>query len=225
MQRQKIVAGISNNTRPNFSYFKCMKNDMIMAALTTDKMTSKVNMSVAFKCSYARKTSRPVIATRPTQMPMLVPTLAPAWASSACACVFMDLFFSRTAGLVLHRHQVNQGKHEHPDQVDKVPVQPVHFNVLGGELAAPIAECHDPQVNHADHDVRHVQAGDPEEHGAEKRSAFRVSNNGEVFFENHVHPLGQVQPCKEQPSHHGGNHPQDRLLAVVALRRHHGHYH
>src|ERR1700680_2703382 len=193
MQMQKIAAGISKSTNENFSYFKCMKYDMIMPALTTDKTTRTLSMTEGCNCSYARKTSRPVIATKAIQMATLVPTLAPACASSACACVFMDLFFSRIEGSVLHRHQVNQGKHEHPDQVNEVPIQTVYFDVLGGALAAAVANRHNPQINHADHDVRHMQPGDPEEHGAEERRTFRVSGNGEVLLADHVEPLGQMQ--------------------------------
>src|SRR4029077_1273780 len=113
MHRQKIVAGISNNTRPSFSYFKCMKNDMIMAALTTDRTTRMLNITEGCNSSYARKTSSPVIATRPIQIAMFVPTLAPACASTACASELIELLSPESPRLVFHRHQVDQGKHEH----------------------------------------------------------------------------------------------------------------
>src|SRR5580700_3344969 len=200
MQRQKIVAGISNSTRLNFSNFKCMKYAMIIAAFTTDKQTRTLSMTEGRNSSYARKTSSPVITTRPTQMAKFVPTLAPACASAACASELIELLSPGWSNLVLHRHQINHREHKHPDQVNKMPIQPVYFDVLGRKLASPITDRHNPQVNYADHDVRHMQPGNPEEHGAEKRGAFRVSRNGEVLFENHVHPLGQVQASEEQPA-------------------------
>ena len=78
MQMQKIMDGISQRTSENFSNFKCMKYDMIMAAFTTDKTTSTDSMTDGCSCLYAKKTSRPVIATRPIQIAKFVPTLAPA---------------------------------------------------------------------------------------------------------------------------------------------------
>ena len=54
-----------------------------------------------------------------------------------------------------------------------MPVQAVDFDVFGGKLPAAVADGHDAQVNHADHHVRHVQAGDAEKDRAEQRRAFR----------------------------------------------------
>src|SRR5580700_8272993 len=118
------------------------------------------------------------MATSPTQTVMLVPTLAPC-ASAACASELIEWLSPGWPKLVLHRHQINQREHKHPDQVDKVPVEAVDFDVLCGKLAAPVPHGHDSQVDHADHHVGHVQSGDAEEHGAEERGAFRISSDGE----------------------------------------------
>ena len=45
MQMQKIMAGTSHSTSENFSYFRCMKYDMIIAALTSDKTTRTVSIT------------------------------------------------------------------------------------------------------------------------------------------------------------------------------------
>src|ERR1043166_4725262 len=128
---------------------------MIIAALTSDNPMRMVNISVGFSSSYARRTSMPVMATRPIQIAILVPVLAP-WTCSVCACVFI-VFFSPANGLVFYGHQINQRKHKHPDQVDKVPVQSVDFHVLGGIFPAAISDGHDRQIDHTDEHVGHMQ--------------------------------------------------------------------
>ena len=61
-----------------------------------------------------------------------------------------------------------------------MPVQAVDFDVLGRKFSAAVADGHNSQINHADHNVRHVQPGDAEKHRAEKRRAFGISGDGEA---------------------------------------------
>ena len=52
-----------------------------------------------------------------------------------------------------------------------MPVQAADFHVLGGVLPFAEAPRDDRQINHADGDVQHVQAGKAKERAAEKRSS------------------------------------------------------
>src|SRR5712691_11464413 len=121
------------------------------------------------------------MATRPIQTVTLVPTLAPAWTSAACACVLIVASSPKTRGLILHRHQINQRKHEHPDQVHEVPVEAVHFYVLGRKLPSSKTGSHNPEIDDADHNVCHVEAGDAEKRGAEQRGTFGIARNCKVL--------------------------------------------
>ena len=62
-------------------------------------------------------------------------------------------------------HDVDQREHKHPDQIDKVPVETADLHVFVFQLlyARDYRE-----INGAGGDVKHVQAGDREEGGAEK---------------------------------------------------------
>src|SRR5947199_4411525 len=83
--------------------------------------------------------------------------------TSASAWALIDRLLSNFGG-----HQVNQRENEHPDQIDKVPVQTGHFHILGFELPAHHGLRDDRQVNQADGYVRHVQPGERKESAAKQ---------------------------------------------------------
>src|ERR1051325_7558090 len=116
-----------------------------------------------------------------------------------------------------NRHQVDQGEHEHPHQVNKVPVQAADFDIFVFELAARDALADDPQVNYAADHVGHVQPGDGEEGAAEKRDAPGIIEGGDVLFIDQVQPFVHVQDYERQSAAHGGEDPADGRLAVSVL--------
>src|SRR5437870_9462707 len=109
--------------------------------------------------------------------------MVPCSASSTWALIFGSSDF--------RGHQVYQREDEHPDQVDEVPVEAGDFDVFVLELTAADGEGHDAEVDHADDDVRHVQAGDAEEGGAEEGLAPFVRERRHVLVVDQVQPLGE----------------------------------
>ena len=67
----------------------------------------------------------------------------------------------------IHRQDVNQREHKHPDQIDKVPVEAADLDVFVLHFLDP--RGNDSQINNSGGDVKHVQAGDGEEGGAKQR--------------------------------------------------------
>src|SRR5882762_3276954 len=64
------------------------------------------------------------------------------------------------------RQQVNHWEHEHPNQVDKVPVQSADFNIFMFQFIYPPGNYQ--QINTAGGDVEHVHAGNAKEGGPEE---------------------------------------------------------
>src|SRR5438132_6146921 len=98
-----------------------------------------------------------------------------AWITSS-VCVLMGSSFSEFGG-----HEIDQGENEHPHQVDKVPVEPGDFHILGLEFAAHHSLADDRKVNQPDDHVGHMQAGERKECAAEQRYAPGSIENGHVF--------------------------------------------
>src|SRR5207248_3267604 len=118
---------------------------MIRAALTTERPIRITSMMTGVTCSYARNTSMPVkISSRIQTVVKLL--IVPCSASSTCVASWALMRVSPLRHL--DGHQIHQREHEHPHQVDKVPVQPGHFDVFILELAAADRDRDDGQVNH-----------------------------------------------------------------------------
>src|SRR5438876_12377867 len=92
---------------------------------------------------------------------------------SVCSLMSAPLYFGR--------HQVNQRENEHPDQIDEVPVETGHFDILGLKLAAHDRLADDAEIDQTDDDVGHVQSGNREECGAEQRHAPLIAECRDVF--------------------------------------------
>src|SRR5580692_8131134 len=111
------------------------------------------------------------MAASHTQTVMNSLVLPTACVSEPFPCSLMRSLAAGLSALQIDGHQVDHRKHEHPDQVHKVPVQPADLDVIGIELASTIADGHDNQINHSDGYVSHMHAGDTEERGAKQRYA------------------------------------------------------
>src|SRR5512134_1810620 len=85
---------------------------------------------------------------------------------SFIASIMIELPFIGDSLSGLDRQQVDQRKDEHPDEIDEMPVEAADLDVLA-RRAPPQRDYR--QVDHARQDVKHVQAGDPEEGRAEER--------------------------------------------------------
>src|SRR3982751_2867054 len=67
----------------------------------------------------------------------------------------------------INREQIYQREDEHPDEVNEVPVEAAHFNVICCELS--YARRDHAQVADAREDVKHMKPGDAEEGRPEQR--------------------------------------------------------
>ena len=69
--------------------------------------------------------------------------------------------------LVSQIQEINQRHHEHPNQIDEVPIESGDFEVVRVVAAALVAQADGDESDHAAGDVQQVQAGDAEEQRAE----------------------------------------------------------
>src|SRR5258706_6269506 len=145
----------------------------------------------------------------------------PCSASSTCATSWLMIGSSKLGG-----HQINQRENEHPDQIDEVPVEPRHLDILILELAARYPDRNDGEVDDPDHYVRHMKPSDPEESRAEERLAPFVRKRRHVLVVDQIQPLGEMQSDERGPAGDGAQYPTDRGLAVSVMhgadRHHHG---
>ena len=131
MQMQKIVGGTSISTRLNFSYFRCMKYDMISAALTSDSTTSMVSIKLRLQLLVGEENLEPRDGHQPNPNRQESRVLAGSRVTSfRIACVLMCALSGRPK---FDRHQINHRENKHPDQIDEVPVQAAHLDVIGVE--------------------------------------------------------------------------------------------
>src|ERR1700730_3230179 len=65
--------------------------------------------------------------------------------------------------------QVNERKHEHPDQINEMPVKSGRFDVARIQPASSIELRYYSDCDHAAYDVQQMQARDAEKGGAKKR--------------------------------------------------------
>src|SRR5580700_8032064 len=158
---------------------------MISAALRTDRPTRIVSMMTGLICSYARSTSKAVNTSRMIQT-TVKDLIVPCSASSIWAKSWLIFDSSDFRG-----HQIDQREYEHPDQVDKMPVEAGYLDVFILKFAASHREGHDAEVNHSDDHVRHVKAGDPEESGPEQRLAPFVGERRHMLVVDQVQPFGE----------------------------------
>src|SRR5579863_6911013 len=98
----------------------------------------------------------------------------------------------RSLLLSFHVHQVHHGNHEHPDQVDEVPVQRPDLEVVGVITTTLVAENYDQKGNRTANDVREVQAGYSEEGRSEHWRSPGILKEPHTFADE-PHPLFQVQ--------------------------------
>src|SRR5579863_4432931 len=100
-------------------------------ALTMESIIRTVSITLIARCSYARTTSRPVMASSHPQTKKNVRLLASTCSAASCmSSVNLRSILARGALCHLVRHQVDERENEHPDQVDKVPVESAHFDVV-----------------------------------------------------------------------------------------------
>src|SRR5271170_7150982 len=74
--------------------------------------------------------------------------------------------------LGIYAQQIQHRENEHPDQVNKMPVQAAYLDMIGRPLALVEAPADGCKVENTDGDVKHVQPGEPEESSSEQRDAW-----------------------------------------------------
>src|SRR5580704_9270042 len=114
-------------------------------------------------CMVVRNVSMPTMQSKPTQMAMYSFIPGSCFVSLTAAPPFL---FSGPASAG-HVHQIQQRKHEHPDQVHKVPVKTGSLDVAGIQPFGVIANGDHDERNDARNYVHQVQAGDAEKGSAE----------------------------------------------------------
>src|SRR5581483_1277296 len=127
IQIQNIVEGISNSARLIFSYFRCIKYEMISVAFTIESTTRSVSIRSGRNLSQARNTSINVITASQTQTITNSFVLPTACVSKVLPCA---LIRSSKSARQIDRHQVDHWKYKHPHQIDEMPVKPAHFHVI-----------------------------------------------------------------------------------------------
>jgi len=107
MQMQKIVAGTSNSTNENFSYFRCMKKDMINPALTTDNTTRGKASAWAANghVSEEHLEARDRDQANPESLCSFLRWLPRGLPRRARVCVHVSIVSQIQSGLVFDRHQ------------------------------------------------------------------------------------------------------------------------
>src|SRR5580698_4884550 len=113
-------------------------------------------------CMVVRNVSMPTMQSKPTQMAMYSFIPGSCFVSLTAAPPFL---FSGPASAG-HVHQIQQRKHEHPDQVHKVPVQAGRFDVAGVQPFSVVTDGDHDERDDAGKYVHQVQAGDAEEGSA-----------------------------------------------------------
>jgi hypothetical protein len=70
--------------------------------------------------------------------------------------------------------QIDQREYEHPDEIDEVPVQAAHFDVVGRPLSLAVSRANNCEISDPDRHVQHVQTSEPEESAAEEWHTPRI---------------------------------------------------
>src|SRR5208282_4633862 len=95
-------------------------------------------------------------------------------------------------------HQIHQWKNEHPDQIDKVPVQARGFNVTGIVASLVVAPRDNQECNDAANDVGQMEPRDAEEARAELRRAASGIGEQPPALPDHLEPFPQVQDSEHR---------------------------
>src|ERR1700694_294507 len=112
--------------------------------------------------------------------------------------------------------QVNERKHEHPDQIHEMPIESGRFNVARIQPAPSIELGHDSNSDHTAYDVQQVQSRDAEKRSAKKRGATERVMAWAPSFVDHRRPFPQVQTGEHQSQQHRRAEPANRGWATGA---------
>src|SRR5678816_641067 len=91
--------------------------------------------------------------------------LVPAKCASSCALIPDSSLFGQVSTNV-NRHDVDERKHKHPDQVYKVPVQAADLDIFMFQFIYSKGDYK--EVECAGSDVKHVETGNGKEGGAKE---------------------------------------------------------
>src|SRR5437660_3354125 len=178
---------------------------------STNRLASSVSEESR---SYVRNTSTPTMRIKPIQTSTYDCMVGP------CPAGVAVMVPPST-----HVHQVDEREHEHPDQIDEVPVQGRRLDVVGVEPAAPEAGGNHTNDDYAADDVQQVQTGDAEERGSEQRGPAQRILEQPPPLADHGEPLPQVQRREDNSQQHGGAEPAEGRGRTSRVRGHHSRDH
>src|ERR1700693_626784 len=123
-----------------------------------------------------------------------------------------------------HVHEIDQGHHKHPHNVDELPKQAAVLKVNGSVAAALVAHSDDYESNECGDYVQQLDTSDAVVGATKEPSAPRVFVEGDALAD-HAEPFADVQG-HENETHDQGNHGKAKsFIASLSTRSAHCQHH